>query len=107
MDDATFSSIVTRAERFGIEADTIPRFAVRKGASKLSAAWLIERSGFPKGLGRGAAGLSGKHALAIVNRGGATARAIRALADEIAEGVKREFGIELEAEAGFVGWPDS
>ncbi|HEY4241376.1 MAG TPA: UDP-N-acetylmuramate dehydrogenase [Kofleriaceae bacterium] len=65
---------------------------------KLAAAWLIERSGFPKGTVRGRVGTSTKHSLAIINRGGATAAEILALADEIRAGVRAEFGIELEAE---------
>ena len=40
---------------------------------KTSAAWLIEQAGFAKGYGHGAARLSGKHTLALTNRGGATA----------------------------------
>ena len=65
---------------------------------KLAAAWLIERSGFPKGTIRGRAGTSTKHSLAIINRGGATAAEILALADEIQRGVRSHFGIGLEAE---------
>ena len=37
-----------------------------------SAAWLIERAGFSKGYGNGRVGLSSKHVLALVNRGGAS-----------------------------------
>ena len=37
---------------------------------KLSAAWLIERAGFAKGMTRGRVGISTKHALALVNRDG-------------------------------------
>ncbi len=107
VDDETMAYVVTCAEGLGIEAGSIPRFAVGDGASKLSAAWLIERAGYPRGLGRGAAGLSGKHALAIVNRGGATAQSIRALADEIADGVRQAFGVELQPEVAFIGWPDA
>jgi len=60
-------------------------------------------AGFYKGYARGAAGISTKHALAIVNRGGATAAEIVALADEIQARVSAQFGIELVPEPAFVG----
>ena len=49
---------------------------------KLSAAWLIERAGIGRGFGLpgSGAGISSKHTLAIVNRGGATAADIAELA---------------------------
>ena len=43
------------------------------GKSKLPAAWLIEQAGFAKGYALGAAGISSRHTLALVNRGGASA----------------------------------
>ncbi|MGH3423983.1 MAG: UDP-N-acetylmuramate dehydrogenase, partial [Nocardioidaceae bacterium] len=55
-----------------------PRFEQPDGRVKTSAAWLIGYAGFDKGygadLGSGAARLSGKHTLALTNRGGATTR---------------------------------
>ena len=46
------------------------------GRTKLSAAWLIEQAGFPRGWGldrgRGTVSVSTKHTLALTNRGGAT-----------------------------------
>src|SRR5262249_27470456 len=53
--------------------ETMPEFPAAEGRVKLSAAWLIERAGFRKGSGEGRVGISTRHALAIVNRGGATA----------------------------------
>ncbi|HVP38733.1 MAG TPA: UDP-N-acetylmuramate dehydrogenase [Candidatus Saccharimonadales bacterium] len=70
---------------------------------KLPAAWLIERSGFARGHTRGRAGISSKHALAIVNRGGATAAEILELAREIRGGVEAKFGVRLEPEPILVG----
>jgi UDP-N-acetylmuramate dehydrogenase len=67
------------------------------GGIKLSAAWLVEHSGFPKGFRKGGAGISEHHALAIVNRGGKTADVI-SLAAEIEERVYAKFGIRLERE---------
>ena len=73
---------------------------------KLSAAWLIEQSGIKKGLQLGSsnAGISTKHALAITNRGGATAKEIAELARFIQERVAATFGINLIPEPGFIGF---
>lgn len=67
---------------------------------KLSAAWLIEQSGMPKGfrLPRSRAGLSTKHALALTNRGSASAEEVAALARLIQQRVQSEFGILLQPE---------
>jgi len=82
----------------------LPSFPADDGFSKLPAAWLVEHAGFAKGYTRGRAGISRKHALAIVNRGGATAAEIVALKDEIQAAVFAEFGIRLEPEPVFVGF---
>jgi len=72
--------------------------------AKVPAAWLIERAGFAKGHARGAVGLSTKHPLALVNRGGATAREVVAFAREVQRGVEQRFGIVLRTEPEFVGF---
>lgn len=71
-----------------------PRYPQADGWVKLSAGWLIEQCGF-KGVRRGPAGTYDRHALVIVNHGGATRADIRALADEIKAGVKAKFGVAL------------
>jgi UDP-N-acetylmuramate dehydrogenase len=81
----------------------LPRYPGENGRVKLSAAWLVERSGFPKGYVRGPAGISRKHALAIVNRGGATARDVLALQEEIQHRVFDLWGVSLHPEPVFVG----
>ena len=70
---------------------------------KVSAAWLIEHAGFHKGLTRGRVGISTKHTLALINRGGATTTELVALAREIADGVQQRHAIELRPEPVFVG----
>jgi UDP-N-acetylmuramate dehydrogenase len=82
----------------------IPNFPARDGRVKVAAAWLVEHAGFPKGLRRGPVGISRKHALAIVNRGGASAADIIALKNEIQQRVLDQFGIELQPEPVFVGF---
>jgi UDP-N-acetylmuramate dehydrogenase len=70
---------------------------------KLSAAWLIEHAGFTKGYVHGNVGLSSKHTLAIINRGGGTAREVVELVTMIQAKVREEFGVELHPEPNFVG----
>ena len=74
---------------------------------KLSAAWLIEHSGFARGFGleRGAGrvAVSTKHTLALTNRGGASTSELLDLARVIRDGVQRRFGIRLRPEAHLIG----
>lgn len=76
----------------------IPHFAAEPGTVKLLAGWLIEHAGFPKGFALGPAGISSRHALAIVNRGHAKAAEILALRDQIRKRVLAQYGIMLEQE---------
>ena len=72
---------------------------------KLSAAWLIEHSGVPRGYrlpGSGAA-ISSKHTLAITNRGGATAAQVAELARFVVQRVQQEFGVILVPEPRLYG----
>ena len=82
--------------------DGCPNWTV-DGRVKLSAAWLIEQSGFARGYGHGAVGVSGKHTLALTNRGGATTAELLALAAEIRAGVEQRFGVRLRPEAHLAG----
>jgi UDP-N-acetylmuramate dehydrogenase len=77
---------------------TVPRFAAGPGLVKIPAAWLVEQAGFHKGFAVGAAGISRKHTLAIINRGGATAKDILALRDAIIAAIDAQFAIRLEQE---------
>jgi UDP-N-acetylmuramate dehydrogenase len=97
-----FSAIEKRAAKCGIK--NVPSFEVGEKTLKIPAAWLIENSGFYKGFEFGRVGLSTKHALALVNRGGGTAADILAFKDEIQTRVKEKFGIELMPEPVFVGF---
>ncbi len=71
---------------------------------KIPAAWLIEQAGFAKGNARGAVGISTKHTLALVNRGGATARDVMTLAEEIERAVEARFGVGLAMEPVRLGF---
>ena len=83
---------------------TIPSYPALEKRRKVSAAWLVEHSGFARGYGFGHVGISSKHALAIVNRGGATAAEILALKDQIQQRVEEIWGVRLEPEPVMVGF---
>jgi UDP-N-acetylmuramate dehydrogenase len=83
---------------------------------KIPAAWLIEKAGFTKGYRLGAAAVSSRHTLALVNLGdcggsgghderrGASAAEILALAGKIIAAVEARFGLHLEMEPVMVGF---
>jgi UDP-N-acetylmuramate dehydrogenase len=80
-----------------------PTWPEADGRVKTSAAWLIEHAGFHRGHGNGRVGISTKHTLALVNRGGATTAELMALAHEIAAAVDDRFGVSLHPEPVLVG----
>lgn len=96
VDDAT-------AEALAGDHPDLPRFpAGEAGRSKLSAAWLIEACGW-KGHREGDAGVSGQHALVLVNHGEASGRELLDLAQRVAGAVQARFGIALEPEPRIIG----
>lgn len=97
-------TIRAQATRQGVPGRDMPSFPVADRRIKLSAAWLIERAGFERGYLSGKVGISRKHSLAIVNRGGATAREVIELADRIRSRVHETFGVVLEPEPVLVGF---
>lgn len=100
--------------RGGQDAAAMPRFPAGPADSvesadfpeKLSAAWLIERAGFSRGWhvpGNDRASLSGKHTLALTNRGSATSADIVELARAVRDGVREAFGVTLVPEPVWIG----
>jgi UDP-N-acetylmuramate dehydrogenase len=83
---------------------TLPSYPALETRKKVSAAWLVERSGFAKGFGFGRVGISTRHALAIVSRGGATAADVLALKEQIQHRVEEIWGVRLEPEPVMVGF---
>jgi UDP-N-acetylmuramate dehydrogenase len=81
-----------------------PSFPIGDGRVKIPAAWLIERAGFRKGFVDGAVGISTKHPLALVNRGGATAADVLRLASLVKRGVGERFDVWLRPEPVFAGF---
>jgi len=100
-----FADIKEHAEKLGIKS--VPSFKIDEGNLKIPAAWLIEKSGFEKGYEYGRVGISTKHALGIINRGGATAEEVMILKDVIQAKVKETFDVELKPEPIFVGFPEN
>ena len=88
-----FLNPVIDAEAFDALKDRYPNVPHFPDSAdvKVPAAWLVEQAGFHKGLRRGDVGISERHALALVNRGGTTC-------EEIRDGVEQTFGIRLERE---------
>jgi UDP-N-acetylmuramate dehydrogenase len=80
-----------------------PTYPEPDGRMKVPAAWLIERAGFSKGDFDGPAGISSKHTLALVNRGGARTADLLRVARVVRDGVRDAFGIELIPEPVLVG----
>jgi UDP-N-acetylmuramate dehydrogenase len=104
------SETVQRAEELArrrgclAQGECIQRFETKGGVWKVSAAFLIERAGFKKGFGNERVRISSKHALALTNRGDATAQDFLSLVRNIQAVVRGTFGIELVPEAVMLGF---
>ena len=104
-----FTNPVVTQQRFQSIADgsdrPVPNYPAPDGV-KLAAGWLVERAGFGKGYPNDATarcGLSTKHALALTNRGEASAADVVALARRVRDGVRDVFGVTLLPEPVLVG----
>jgi UDP-N-acetylmuramate dehydrogenase len=82
---------------FAVANPTAPAYPQGDGAIKLSAGWLIEQAGL-KGYRQGKVGVSERHALVLVNYGGATRTDLMALADHVVAAVQQRFAITLRRE---------
>ena len=101
---ATADAVQAAAQALGVlrAGESMPRWATADGRVKLAAGWLIERAGVPRGWTVDGAGVSHRHALALVNRGGTT-RALLAMAECVQARVREAFGVGLEIEPERVG----
>jgi UDP-N-acetylmuramate dehydrogenase len=84
--------------RAAAEGAEVPHWPTGEGTVKLPAAWLLEKAGFIKGYGDGPVGISSRHTLALVNRGGATFADVERMEHEIVDRVRAKFGVELQRE---------
>jgi UDP-N-acetylmuramate dehydrogenase len=96
-----YQALATRATAKKLQ---IPNYPALDAQKKVSAAWLVEHSGFSRGYGSGRVGISRKHALAIVNRGDATAADVLIFKEVIQQRVEEIWGIRLEPEPVFIGF---
>jgi UDP-N-acetylmuramate dehydrogenase len=101
LSESQYEDLRQRAKEQNLQVPSYPALALQH---KVSAAWLVENSGFSKGYVKGKAGISRKHALALVNRGGARAAEIVALKEEIQARIEKIWGIELEPEPVLLGF---
>jgi UDP-N-acetylmuramate dehydrogenase len=101
LSEEVFAELRRRAAGRGLQIPSYPGLEAKR---KISAAWLVEQSGFAKGYVQGRVGISRKHALAIVNLGGATAAEVITLKDDIQKGVAEQWGVRLEPEPVLVGF---
>nr|WP_203796764.1 UDP-N-acetylmuramate dehydrogenase [Actinoplanes couchii] len=92
-----FTNPVVPAEFFATLGE-MPHWPGADGTVKIPAAWLIENAGFPKGFAGAGVAISGKHTLALTNRGSGTTAALLDLARVIRDGVRDRFGVELHPE---------
>ncbi|MDR8019773.1 UDP-N-acetylmuramate dehydrogenase [Nesterenkonia aerolata] len=107
-----FTNPILPAENLPELPEGAPRFAAGTDSDgtplvKLSAAWLIDRSGCAKGFGAeltgGRASLSTKHTLALTNRGEATTEDLLTVARAVRDAVVDRFGVELHPEPVLIG----
>lgn len=95
LDSSAYEALRDRAAEFGEP----PSWPGTGGTVKVSAAWLIDKAGYPKGYqSPGGVAISAKHTLALTNRGGGSTGALLALAREIRDGVHARFGATLHPE---------
>ncbi len=79
------------------EFPEIVSYPLDDGTYKLAAAWMIEACGC-KGRSLGGAAVDARHALVLVNRGGASGDEVLRLSESVRDSVRERFGIELEYE---------
>lgn len=96
-----FDALTRKASARNLQIPSYPALSQRH---KISAAWLVENSGFSKGYAKGSVSISSKHALAIVNRGNATADEVVALKNEVQDAVQGLWDIRLQPEPVLVGF---
>lgn len=88
----------SNVDRLLAEWPDMPRYPQEdESLVKLSAGWLIERSGW-RGRSEGAAGVYERHALVLVNLGGASGAALWKLAQDVQADVLEKFGVRLKPE---------
>ena len=79
----------------------MPHYTIDAEHEKIPAGWMIDQCGW-KGKSLGRAGVHGKQALVLVNRGGATGEEIVQLCETIRKDVCDRFGIDIHPEVNVI-----
>jgi UDP-N-acetylmuramate dehydrogenase len=95
--EAQLAGLRQSCQARGGDPMSVPVFPVAGKMHKVPAGWLVEQAGFTRGTRRGTAGISEKHALALVSYGSSAADLL-ALAAEVVATVQDVFGVTLERE---------
>lgn len=90
------------ADRLLADHPALPHWRLPDGLVKLAAGWMIEQRGW-KGKSIGDAAVYPRHALVLINRGGATASELSQLIDALSTDVEDTFGVGLEPEPILIG----
>ncbi|WP_327333645.1 UDP-N-acetylmuramate dehydrogenase [Bryocella elongata] len=93
----------TIAATAGVAPEAVPHWPAGDGRIKLAAAWLLEHAGFVKGFTDGVVGISSRHTLALINRGGATFADVERFEQRIRATVEAKFGVTLTREPVVLG----
>lgn len=104
VDALVAANLLAAASAQGWRPDLVPHWHVAGGGVKLSAAWLIEQSGFPRGTREGVVGQSSRHALALVHHGGGSSRELLAYAGRVRSAVLETWGVALAVEPVLLGF---
>ncbi len=109
VDGAVLESVVASARVLGVLGldELPPAHEAGEDRYKLSAAWLIEHAGFPRGGTRGRVGLSTRHALALIHRGQGSTEELIEFARDIRRGVRAHLGVDLKPEPVFWGFDNN
>ncbi len=83
------------------EGTKVPQYTLGSQV-KISAAWIMEQSGFTKGFKFKKAALSSQHCLALINPKDATSSDIKEFSKHIIDHVYKKFQVRLQPEPNFV-----
>ncbi|TQL77579.1 UDP-N-acetylmuramate dehydrogenase [Stackebrandtia endophytica] len=97
--------VITTAEfeKLSSAVDVEPPHWPSGDGIKVPAGWLIGRAGFEPGYGHDGVAISGKHRLALTNRGDGTTTALLNLAREIRDTVAENLGVTMRPEPTIIG----
>ncbi|MFW5816314.1 MAG: UDP-N-acetylmuramate dehydrogenase [Wenzhouxiangella sp.] len=90
------------AARLLTDHPALPHWHLPDGQVKLGAGWMIEQRGW-KGKGIGDSAVYPRHALVLINRGGATASQLKRLIATLSDDVEDAFGVRLAPEPILIG----